>query len=84
MTHQVPIMPTTIDHTHRAENDPETVKIMRDCSKAAAASANRWADNIEALHSWCKRKFEGRGQELDAFFKEQGYSDGAVEYIEDS
>ena len=28
------------------------------------------AGNLESLQDWCKRKFEGRGPELDGFFKE--------------
>lgn len=28
------------------------------------------AGNLECLTEWCKRKFEGKGPELDGFFKE--------------
>lgn len=28
------------------------------------------ADNIEALHDWCKRRFDGMGEQLEGFFKE--------------
>lgn len=28
------------------------------------------ADNIEGLHDWCKRRFEGMGEQLEGFFKE--------------
>ncbi len=56
--------------------------MMRASSQAAVSCANRWLDNIEALRSWCKRKFEGREAEVEAFFKENGCSDGALEYID--
>lgn len=28
------------------------------------------ADNIEALHDWCKRRFDGMGEQLEGFFME--------------
>ena len=28
------------------------------------------ADNIECLHDWCKKRFEGMGEQLNGFFKE--------------
>jgi len=36
----------------------------------ARDSANRWADNIETLRSWMKKKFAGRELEINSFFKE--------------
>lgn len=49
--------------------------------QAAREAANRWLDNQFALQSWCKRKFEGRGAELDAFFKDCGFDEEAS-YLE--
>lgn len=37
----------------------------------AKQAANRWQDNVVALQSWCKRKFEGREGEVDTFFRDQ-------------
>ena len=28
------------------------------------------ADNIENLHDWCKKRFDGIGDQIDGFFKE--------------
>ena len=28
------------------------------------------ADNVECLHDWCKKRFEGMGEQLNGFFKE--------------
>ena len=28
------------------------------------------ADNIEYLHDWCKKRFDGMGEQIDGFFKE--------------
>ncbi len=63
-----------------ADNDPETVEAMVAGVGAARDAANRWLDNIYALQSWCKRKFEGRERELDDFFAEHGTE--KLEYVE--
>ena len=39
------------------DNDPEVLDKMKDEIAAAVESANRWTDNIFAIHSWIKRKF---------------------------
>ena len=31
-------------------------------------------DNIEGLHDWCKKRFEGMGEQLEGFFKEVWFS----------
>jgi hypothetical protein len=54
---------------------------MRKATQIAKEGANRWLDNAYALQSWCKRKFEGREAEVDAFFAENGFSD-SLEYLE--
>lgn len=28
------------------------------------------ADNVECLHDWCKKRFDGMGEQLNGFFKE--------------
>lgn len=38
-------------------NDPEVLDKMKDEIAAAVESANRWTDNVFAIHSWIKRKF---------------------------
>jgi len=39
------------------DNDPEVLDKMKDEIAAAVESANRWTDNVFAIHSWIKRKF---------------------------
>lgn len=46
-------------------------------TQCARAAANRWQDNIFALQSWCRRKFEGRENDIDSFFKDQGFNEDA-------
>ncbi|DBA94796.1 TPA: Meiotic nuclear division protein 1, variant 2 [Trebouxia sp. C0004] len=58
-----------------AENDPDKIKSMEEAAGIAKDAANRWQDNIEALHDWCKRQFDGMGEQLDGFFKENGYNE---------
>jgi hypothetical protein len=50
-------------------------------TQAAKDAANRWLDNQFALQAWCKKKFEGRGHEVDAFFKDAGFNEDA-EFLE--
>jgi len=38
----------------------------------ARDAANRWLDNIENLKDWTKRKFDGKDQEVEDFFSENG------------
>lgn len=64
-----------------ADSDPETVAAMRAATQMAKEGANRWLDNAYALQSWCKRKFEGREAQVDAFFAENGFSE-TLEYLE--
>ncbi|DBA85129.1 TPA: Meiotic nuclear division protein 1 [Trebouxia sp. C0005] len=58
-----------------AENDPDKMKSMEEAAGIAQDAANRWQDNIEALHDWCKRRFDGMGEQLEGFFKENGYNE---------
>jgi hypothetical protein len=43
----------------------------------AKQSANRWQDNLFSLESWCKKKFEGRENDIGGFFKDQGFNEDA-------
>jgi hypothetical protein len=38
------------------------------------------ADNLWALQSWCKKRFEGMDSNLDSFFKENGLTDD-LDYV---
>lgn len=58
-----------------AESDPDKIKALNEAAGIAKDAANRWQDNCEALHDWCKRRFEGMGEQLDGFFKENGYNE---------
>lgn len=31
------------------------------------------ADNVECLHDWCKKRFDGMGEQLNGFFKEASH-----------
>jgi Fe2+ or Zn2+ uptake regulation protein len=55
-----------------ADNDPERYNAMKEACGVALDSANRWIDNIHTLRSWVKKKFQGNGGEIDAFFAENG------------
>jgi len=39
------------------DNDPEVLDKMKEEIATAVDSANRWTDNVFAIHSWIKRKF---------------------------
>ena len=39
------------------DNDPEVLDKMKDEIGTAVDSANRWTDNVFAIHSWIRRKF---------------------------
>lgn len=43
----------------------------------AREAANRWQDNIFSLQSWCRKKFEGRENDIGSFFKDQGFNEDA-------
>ena len=36
----------------------------------ACDAANRWLDNLEALRGWLRKRFEGKGPEIDELFRE--------------
>jgi hypothetical protein len=55
-----------------ADNDLERYNAMKEACGVALDSANRWIDNIHTLRSWVKKKFQGNGGEIDAFFAENG------------
>ncbi|KAL3163083.1 Meiotic nuclear division protein 1 [Trebouxia sp. C0010 RCD-2024] len=58
-----------------AENDPDKINSMKEAAGIAKDAANRWLDNIEYLQDWCKKRFEGMGEQLNGFFKENGYTE---------
>lgn len=64
-----------------AENDPDKIKSMKEAAGIAKDAANRWQDNIEALHDWCKRRFDGMGEQLEGFFKENGYDENMETFL---
>eukprot|EP00775_Hariotina_reticulata_P013522 gene13522-13647_t len=47
----------------------------------AREAANRWQDNVFALQSWCRKKFEGREGDVDTFFKDQGFNEDAEYFV---
>ena len=49
-------------------------------TRASVEAANRWLDNLHALKGWARKRFEGHGAELDAFFENEGFSD-ALDYL---
>lgn len=44
----------------------------------AKQAANRWQDNLFALESWCRKRFEGRENDIGSFFKDQGFNEDAA------
>ena len=61
--------------------DPAKHAALTDARDVAVGAANRWLDNAHALRSWCGRRFEGAGGELDSFFAKAGLGDD-VDYLE--
>lgn len=51
------------------------------CVQYAREAANRWQDNIFSLQSWCRKKFEGRENDIDSFFKDQGFNEDAQYFV---
>ncbi|EFN59894.1 hypothetical protein CHLNCDRAFT_132912 [Chlorella variabilis] len=63
-----------------AGNDPDRYDALKEAAKLACDSANRWVDNIDALRGWLKKKFDGRGAEIDSLFKENGIKEDLAYY----
>ncbi|XP_065218111.1 meiotic nuclear division protein 1 homolog [Planococcus citri] len=51
------------------DNDPELYEKMNSDIKVIVEAANRWTDNIFAVKSWCKRKFNIEENLLDKQFE---------------
>ncbi|GBF93477.1 hypothetical protein Rsub_06610 [Raphidocelis subcapitata] len=62
------------------DSDPEAVAAMRTSTKVAQEAANRSLDNVYALLSWCRKRFEGREADIAAFFADQGFNEN-LEYF---
>ncbi|QDZ24295.1 meiotic nuclear division protein [Chloropicon primus] len=58
-----------------ADCDHEVYLQMKGGLSASKDAANRWVDNIWSLEGWMKKKFEGRGKDIDAFFKSKGVTE---------
>ena len=58
-----------------ADCDPEAYVLMKEAVPKSKEAVNRWVENIWALEGWMKKKFEGRGKEIDQFFKQCGVTD---------
>jgi hypothetical protein len=51
------------------------------CVQYAREAANRWQDNIGSLQDWCRKKFEGRENDITSFFKDQGFNEDAPYFV---
>ncbi|CAD7696208.1 unnamed protein product [Ostreobium quekettii] len=58
-----------------ADNDPKRFSAIKEAREVAKEAANRWLDNLHALHNWCRSQLEGREDDVEAFFKENGLSE---------
>ena len=58
-----------------ADCDPEAYVLMKEAVPKSKEAVNRWVENIWALEGWMKKKFEGRGKEIDQCFKQCGVTD---------
>mmetsp|Transcript_17881 Transcript_17881/g.53832 ORF Transcript_17881/g.53832 Transcript_17881/m.53832 type:complete len:208 (+) Transcript_17881:116-739(+) len=57
-----------------AECDPDRFRALETGSQTAREHANVWLDNIECLRGFLKKQNEGRGDDIDDFFQQQGVS----------
>lgn len=64
-----------------ADNDPAVYEAMKDATKVAHESVNRWTDNIFALQKWCSKKFPEARDKLEELYKEVGISED-FDYVE--
>jgi len=60
-----------------ADSDPSKLEAVTEASELAKDAANRWLDNCFALRSWMEARFEGRGEEVRAFFEQAGLKEDA-------
>lgn len=52
---------------HR-ECDPEVLEGVKKSGSIALEAANRWTDNVFAIKSWCSKKFNIQGRDIDKQF----------------
>lgn len=64
-----------------ADNDPEKFEAMRNAAEIARDASNRWLDNLYALKSWAKKRFEGNEHAVDEFFQQCGMTD-SMDYLD--
>ena len=63
-----------------AASDPSRLAAVAEAAELAKDAANRWLDNCFSLRSWMEARFEGRGEEVRAFFEQSGLKEDA-EYL---
>ena len=63
-----------------AASDPSRLAAVAEAADLAKDAANRWLDNCFSLRSWMEARFEGRGEEVRAFFEQSGLKEDA-EYL---
>lgn len=66
--HSVLLTPCTFTH------------IADQATPVAIDSANRWIDNLHALHDWLRKKFQGMDTQVTGLFKEVRGLYGLVEF----
>ncbi|KAG0576568.1 hypothetical protein M758_5G084000 [Ceratodon purpureus] len=64
-----------------ADNDPAVYESMRNATRVAHESANRWTDNIFALQKWISKKFPEARDKLEELYKEVGITED-FDYVE--
>jgi len=50
------------------ESDPEVLKEITNQTKVAVEATNRWTDNVFSIKSWCQKKFNIDGKDLEKQF----------------
>lgn len=63
-----------------AKSDPSKLEAIAEAAELAKDSANRWLDNVYALKAWMTDRFEGRGEDVRAFFEQSGLTED-VDYL---
>ena len=60
-----------------ADSDPRKLEAVAEAAELAKDAANRWLDNCFNLRAWMEARFEGRGEEVRAFFEQSGLKEDA-------
>lgn len=58
-----------------SDNDPKKSSAEEEAKEVAKEAAKRWLHNLYSLHEWCKTQFQGREDEIDVYFRENGLTD---------